>query len=109
MLVKGRNLWVVVSMLAVFGATVPIGQVSAQSSPMPSRAPIPTNVPSPILPVVPTVAPGYRAPSAAPTAANIAGVAQQPFVGISLQDAIGMALVKNPNLAVSASNMRVAG
>ncbi len=109
MLVKGRNLWVVVSLLAIFGATVPIGQVSAQSSPMPSRAPIPTNVPSPILPIVPTVAPGYGAPSAAPTAANIAGVAQQPFVGISLQDAIAMALVKNPNLAVSASNMRVAG
>ena len=109
MFVKGRSLWVVVSLIAIFGASVPVGQVSAQSSPMPSRAPIPTNVPSPILPIVPTVAPGYRAPNVAPTSATIAGVAQQPFVGISLEDAIGMALLKNPNLAVSSSNARVAG
>ena len=108
MFVKGRNLWVVISLIAVVSASVPVGQVSAQSSPMPSRAPIPTNVPSPILPIVPTVAPGYAAPHVAPTSATIVGVAQQPFVGISLEDAIGMALLKNPNLAVSASNMRVA-
>jgi HAE1 family hydrophobic/amphiphilic exporter-1 len=107
---KTRNLWALVSLLAVVAASVPIGRVAAQTSPLLALTPPPpTNAPSPILPVVPTVAPGYHAPSAAPTAANIAGVAQQPFVGISLQDAIGMALVKNPNLAVSASNMRVAG
>jgi len=29
-------------------------------------------------------------------------------VGISLQDAVGMALVKNPELAISASNVRIA-
>jgi outer membrane protein TolC len=109
MFVKGRSLWVAVSLIAVFSASVPVGQVSAQSSPMPSRAPIPTNVPSPILPIVPTVAPGYGAPNVAPTSATIAGVAQQPFVGIALEDAIAMALLKNPNLAVSSSNARVAG
>lgn len=109
MFVKSRSLWVAVSLVAVVAASVPLGQVSAQSSPLPSGAPIPTNVPSPILPIVPTVAPGYGAPNVAPSGANIAGVAQQPFVGISLQDAIGMALAKNPNLAVSASNSRIAG
>ncbi len=57
---------------------------------------------------MPSVAPGYRAPDVAPSAAQIVGVTQQPFVGISLQDAIAMALLKNPNLAVSASNVRIA-
>ena len=36
------------------------------------------------------------------------GVTQNPFVQITLQDAVGMALLKNPNLAVSASNARIA-
>jgi outer membrane protein TolC len=84
----------------------PLGEASAQTNP--PRAIIPTPVPSPVLPVVPTVAPGYQAPQVAPTAAQIIGVTQQPFVGIGLQDAVGMALLKNPNLAVSASNAKVA-
>ena len=49
-----------------------------------------------------------RAAKSLQVAAQIVGVTQQPFVGISLQDAIAMALLKNPNLAVSASNFRVA-
>jgi len=57
---------------------------------------------------VPSVAPGYRAPDVAPSGAQIIGVTQQPFVGISLQDAIAMALLNNPNLAVSAANFRIA-
>jgi len=65
-------------------------------------------MPSPHFPIVPSVAPGYRAPQVAPSAAQIIGVTQQPFVDISLQDAIAMALVKNPNLAVSASDIRIA-
>lgn len=75
---------------------------------LPAQALIPTPVPSPVTPAVPTVAPGYRAPNVRPTSANIVGVTQQPFVGIALSDAIGMALLKNPDLAVSASNTRVA-
>jgi HAE1 family hydrophobic/amphiphilic exporter-1 len=59
-------------------------------------------------PPVPSVAPGYRAPDVAPSGAQIIGVTQQPFVGISLQDAIAMSLLNNPKLAVSASNFRVA-
>ncbi len=75
---------------------------------LPPRAVLPTQIPSPQLPVAPSVAPGYRAPQTAPSAAQIIGVTQQPFVGIALQDAIAMALLKNPNLAVSASNVRIA-
>ncbi len=71
-------------------------------------AAIPTPVPTPVTPAVPTVAPGYKAPDVRPTRADIVGVTQQPFVGIALNDAIGMALLKNPDLAVSASNTKVA-
>ena len=69
---------------------------------------IPTPVPTPVTPVVPTVAPGYKAPDVRPTSADIVGVTQQPFVGIALDNAIGMALLKNPDLAVDASNVHVA-
>ena len=61
-----------------------------------------------VLPAVPSVAPGYGAPQVEPSGAQIVGVTQQPFVGIALQDAIAMALLKNPNLAVSASDIKVA-
>jgi outer membrane protein TolC len=95
-----------IAFASLFAGLLPRGQAWAQgNSP---RATIPTPIPSPVLPVVPTVAPGYRAPQVAPTAAQIIGVTQQPFVGITLQDAVGMALLKNPNLAVSASNVKVA-
>ncbi len=81
--------------------------VSAQTTSQGTTA-IPTPVPTPVTPPVPAVAPGYQAPNVRPTSADIVGVTQQPFVGISLSNAIGMALLKNPDLAVSASNTRVA-
>lgn len=59
-------------------------------------------------PPVPNVAPGFRAPTAEPSPPAIAGVLAQPFVGISMQDAVAMALARNPQLAVSASNVRIA-
>ena len=80
--------------MAVVLAALPVQRTAAQLPPQ--------------FPVVPSVAPGYRAPQVAPSAAQIVGVTQQPFVGITLQDAIAMALLKNPNLAVSASNVRIA-
>jgi outer membrane protein TolC len=83
-------------------------QEGTLSPPTRTRATVPTPVPSPILPVVPTVAPGYAAPNVAPTAANIIGVTSQPFIGIALNDAIGMALLRNPNLAISAADVRIA-
>jgi len=65
-------------------------------------------IPTLLLAPVPSVAPGYRAPQAAPSPAQIIGVTAERFVAISLQDAIAMSLIKNPNLAVSASNFRIA-
>lgn len=59
-------------------------------------------------PVVPDVAPGFRAPSATPSPPSVVGVTQQPFVAISLQDAVSMALLRNPNLAITAGNVRIA-
>lgn len=94
--------------LAAAIAAAPVAQAGAQQN-MPKAASIPTPVPSPITPTAPPVAAGYRAPEARPTSADIVGVTQQPFVGISLNDAIGMALLKNPDLAVAASNTRIAG
>lgn len=106
---KIRNLWAFIALAAIVAAGFPLGRPAQASDPLPSKAPLPTQVPSPILPVVPTVAPGYEAPNVVPSGANIVGVTQQPFVGLSMQDAIGMALLKNPNLAISASNSRIAG
>jgi outer membrane protein TolC len=97
-----------VGVLAVVLAALPVPPTFAQLEPLPARATLPTAIPSVHFPVVPSVAPGYRAPQVAPSAAQIVGVAAQPFVGITLQDAIAMALLKNPNLAVSASNVRIA-
>jgi len=72
----------------------------------PAASPIP--IPSTELPPVPAVAPGYNAsPGPLPTP-GIAGVSQQPYVGISLDDAVTMALMRNPELAVSQSNRRIA-
>jgi HAE1 family hydrophobic/amphiphilic exporter-1 len=95
--------------MAVVLAALPVQRTVAQlETSQPSRATLPTLMPSPRFPIVPSVAPGYRAPQVAPSAVQIVGVTQQPFVGITLQDAIAMALLKNPNLAVSASNVRIA-
>jgi len=70
---------------------------------------IPTAPPPPALPAVPTVAPGYAAPEVTPPPAQIAGVTMRPFVGIALQDAVALALAKDPQLAVSEENRRIAG
>jgi outer membrane protein TolC len=92
--------------LAALIVAAPLAQAGAQQNGV-QQAAIPTPVPSPITPPYPqqTV---YNAPNVRPTSADIVGVTQQPFVGISLNDAIGMALLKNPDLAVQASNTRVA-
>ncbi|MDP9025240.1 MAG: TolC family protein [Candidatus Eremiobacteraeota bacterium] len=93
-------------MAAALAATLPVPSVGA--SRLPPAATIPTPVPSPVLPAAPSVAPGYKAPLVTPESADIIGVTQQPFVGLSLSDAIGMALLKNSDLAVSAANARIA-
>ncbi len=114
MMVRTRRLWALVALVALTAAGVPFARASAQITPvnpitetLPTHAPMPTAVPSPILPITPTVAPGYLAPIVTESKANIIGVTEQPFVGITLQNAVGMALMKNPNLAISASNARI--
>jgi HAE1 family hydrophobic/amphiphilic exporter-1 len=99
----------VIAIAALVLAALPSEPISAQmNSTLPRRATLPTPIPTPSFAPVPTVAPGYRAPEAEPSSPGIVGVTQNPFVGISLQDAVGMALVKNPQLAISASNARIA-
>lgn len=73
-----------------------------------AAAAVPSPAPSPQLPAVPAVAPGYAAPNVSPPPPNVVGVTQQPFVGITLDNAIGMALSRNPNLAVAQANRRIA-
>jgi len=91
------------------GAPVPIPTVTPYVLPtaIPAEAsPIP--IPSVEVPPVPAVAPGYNAPAAQLPTPGIAGVAQQPYVGIALEDAVTMALMRNPSLAVAQSNRRIA-
>lgn len=71
-------------------------------------ATVPSPAPNPQLPTVPAVAPGYAAPNASPPPPGIVGVTQQPFVGITLDNAIGMALGQNPNLSIAQANRHIA-
>jgi HAE1 family hydrophobic/amphiphilic exporter-1 len=107
--VRARALPAAVAIAALVLAALPSERTSAQvSAALPRHAALPTAIPTPSFAPVPTVAPGYHAPEAEPSSPGIIGVTQNPFVGISLQDAVGMALLKNPELAISASNVRVA-
>lgn len=98
--------------------------VSAQQ-PSPAPAPVATSAaapaaaprtaagrpappPVPVLPRVPSVAPGYGAPPISTPNAEIAGVTQQPFVGLALGNAVGMALANNPQLASAQLNRTIA-
>jgi outer membrane protein len=76
------------------------------SAPPPAASPIP--IPSTIIPPVPVVAPGNDAVKVGEPNADIAGVAQLPYVGIALNDAITMALLRNPDLGVAQSSRRIA-
>jgi|SRR5580700_776811 HAE1 family hydrophobic/amphiphilic exporter-1 len=106
---KAWALPAIVAVGALVLAAVPTQPTLAQpDSTLPRRAILPTEIPSPPLPNVPSVAPGYHAPEVEPSNPGITGVMQSPFVGISLQDATAMALLKNPNLAISSSNVRIA-
>jgi len=106
---RNRAVSALFAVVALTMAMVPVQRTSAQpDDALPNRVTLPTMIPTLMLPPVPSVAPGYRAPQAEPSGAHIVGVTQQPFVGISLQDAIAMALLQNTNLAVSAANFLIA-
>ncbi len=104
-----RIVSLVVASVAAMAASMPSGAAAQGThAPLSARAAVPTPQPTAVFPRIPSVARGYRAPAVQPSAANIVGVAQEPFVGLTLSDAIGMALLKNPDLAIAASNTRIA-
>jgi outer membrane protein TolC len=104
---RRKSLAFAAAALSVLISTAPLAAQPTQRN-LPKAATIPSPEPTPVTPVVPAVAPGYSAPNVRPTAAEVVGVTQQPFVGIALPDAIGMALLKNQDLAVSAGQTRIA-
>jgi HAE1 family hydrophobic/amphiphilic exporter-1 len=61
-----------------------------------------------VLPPAPAIAPGFRKPTVELPSGDIVGVAA-PFVGLSLDDVVSMALARNTDLIVSESNRRIAG
>ena len=73
-----------------------------------ATATVPSPAPRPQLPTVPNVAPGYGSPAVSPPPPAVVGVTQQPFVGITLDNAIGMALSRNPDLAIAQANRHIA-
>jgi outer membrane protein TolC len=84
----------------------------AQAVPVASASPEVTTSAAPgsttfELPPVPVIAPTYAPPAYGPNA-QLVGTAA-PFVGLTLTDAIGMALARNTDLNVSQSNRRIAG
>jgi HAE1 family hydrophobic/amphiphilic exporter-1 len=89
--------------------------VVAQAAPTPIPTAQPLTSPGPrdtstlILPAVPAVAPIIDDKNAALPTGSIAGIEQLPFVGLTLSDAITMALARNTDLTVAAENRRIAG
>ena len=93
--------------LATAPTAVPAQSVRSTAANVQSQGrPAPPAIP--VLPAVPDVAPGYVAPQSGTPAGEIVGVTQQPFVGIALDDAIAMALMRNTDLALAQSNRRIA-
>lgn len=100
---------------SAFLAAVPASPAAVPASPAPSPAALPAAAQTPgvpaaaVLPPVPSVEPSFRPESSTWPAGDLVGVTQEPFVGLSLQDALAMALAKNTDLAVAASSRRIAG
>jgi len=99
----------------------PVPVASTQPAPVASAQPAPAasggesfpgaQLPPPpipaVLPSVPPI-PGYSAPVSAVPNGDLVGVQNQPFVGLALHDALGMALERNAQLAIDQSNRRIA-
>jgi HAE1 family hydrophobic/amphiphilic exporter-1 len=95
-----------IASLACTLSTAPVSWAAPTTVAPGPASPVPSGL---VIPPVPVVEPGYRAPAVQVPAGDVVGVEQQPFVGIALQDAVAMALAKNTDLAVSQSNRRVTG
>jgi HAE1 family hydrophobic/amphiphilic exporter-1 len=100
--------------LALLSLTIAFAAAPAtpQPSPVPSATSsliaTPTSTAGLVLPPVPEMSPVARAREVAPPSGDLVG-ASGPFVGLSLADAIGMALARNTDLVVAQSNRRIAG
>src|SRR5450755_5106043 len=89
--------------------SAPQNGTTAGSASAASQSGLPPPPVPPVLPRVPNVAPGYAAPANGPLpTGDLVGVNAEPFVGITLDDAIGMALGRNTDLAIAQSNQRIA-
>ncbi len=113
-------------MLSCIALALAVGPLADAGLPAPASAPraVPSTAPRTVasapparrassggalvLPAVPAIEPGFRAPQRALPSGDIAGNVG-PFVGLSLDSAIGMALSRNTDLGVSASDRRIAG
>ncbi len=95
------------SALLVASTCVANGAAGAQTLPTVPAAPS-SPIPSAQVPALPEMVP-YRAPVTPLPPAGVVGVTQQPFVGISADDAVAMALMRGTDLAISQSDRRVAG
>ncbi len=100
-------------LMALALAAVPSPAASAAPpAPIPTASPsliaVPSDTHGLVLPAVPAVEPTFR-PSTVPLPpGGIVGV-DEPFVGISIDDAVNMALLRNTDLAIAQSNRRIAG
>jgi HAE1 family hydrophobic/amphiphilic exporter-1 len=100
-------------MLAITLAAAPAAVAQVQPSPIPTARPLtspgPRDTTGLSLPAVPAVAPVFNDQNQQAPASGIAGINQEPFVGITLSDAVTMALSKNTDLIVAQENRRIAG
>ena len=90
-------------------SAAPIPTATPYLEPSIPAAASPIPIPSPVAPQVPAVAPGFSAPDLGVGNPELVGIQAQPFVGISLADAVTMAIVRNTDLAVSQANRRISG
>jgi outer membrane protein TolC len=100
MATRARSLTLALS-VGVFSASLMVFGDAASAQPV-------TPPPAPaVLPPVPNIEPGPYAPVNAVPNGDLAGVQQQPFVGLALRDALAMALQRNTDLALAQSNRRI--
>jgi outer membrane protein len=74
----------------------------------PSVIATPQDTKSLVLPPAPDIEPAFRGSDAPLPPGGIAG-SDEPFVGLALEDAVNMALLRNTDLAIAQTNRRIAG
>jgi outer membrane protein TolC len=108
---------VFIPLLVLTLAQTQVAQATPSPHPSPAPTPIATASPNLIalpratggltLPAVPAIGPTFLPGSVATPSGEIAGTTG-PFVGITLDDAVAMALARDTDLTVSQSNRRIA-